>query len=169
MMKTRNIVIIVLLLLVGVSLACTWQDKSDHNNQNVTTAVAATPSASASTPDIKIESGVVAYYFHGARRCKTCRTIEAYTKEALDLVFLDAITKGQLLWSVINIDLPGNEHFIHDYQLSSSSVILVRFEKGQPREWKNLNRVWQMVHGDKKEFANYIQSETRAYLENKTP
>lgn len=163
-MKTKIIIIAVLVFLVGAGFASTLLMKS-----GAATMPPISSGNSVSTPDIKMDSGVVVYYFHGSRRCKTCRAIEAYTSEALQSGFTDAMKNGRLVWRVINVDEPNNEHFIQDFQLSSSGVVLVRFENGKSKEWKNLNRVWQIIHGDKNVFFDYIQTETRAYLEGKAP
>lgn len=167
-MKTKIIIIAVLVLIVGAGFASTLLKKTNTTSIPVNKKTSSDISSSP-TSDIKMESGVVAYYFHGNRRCKTCRAIEAHTNEALQENFADAIKSDRLVWLVINVDEPNNEHFIQDFQLSSSGVVLVRFENGEPKEWKNLNRVWQIVHGDKNIFFDYIQMETRAYLEGKMP
>lgn len=108
---------------------------------------------------------VVAYYFHGNVRCMTCRTIEAYAKEAIDTGFADALKDGRLEWLVVNVDEAGNEHYVQDFQLSTRSVVLERLAGGKRQEWKNLQRVWEFVRGGKEDFLKYIQNETKAYLE----
>ena len=114
----------------------------------------------ASTPKNK----VVAYYFHGTMRCVTCRTIEAYTKEALDAGFPDAVKDGRLEWHVVNVEDPGNDHYVSDFLLATRSVVLERLVDGKCKEWKNLQRVWELV-GNKDAFLRYIQEEARAYVE----
>ena len=108
---------------------------------------------------------VVIYYFHGNMRCTTCRTIEAYAKEAIDSGFADAIKDGHLEWQVVNVDEPDNEHYIQDFQLSTRSVVLERLADEKRQEWKNLQRVWELVRGDKDGFLKYVQNETSTYLE----
>ena len=108
-------------------------------------------------------SAVIAYYFHGHKRCETCRTIEAYSKEAIHDGFSSELKKGQLLWRVVNVDEPENTHFMKDFQLTNKSVVLVKVEDGQNKQWEELNQVWILVR-DKEEFVDYIQEETRAFL-----
>jgi len=107
---------------------------------------------------------VIAYYFHGNMRCTTCLTIEGYSKEAIEAGFRQALDDGRLTWRVINIDEPGNEHFVDDFKLSTRSVVLVDVRDGKQVAWKNLEQVWGLV-GEKDAFIAYIQDETRAYLE----
>jgi hypothetical protein len=106
---------------------------------------------------------VVAYYFHGNFRCQTCRKIEAFSGEAVRSGFPEDLKAGRLEWRVINVEEPGNEHFIQDYQLFSKSLVLVAKEGSKQTRWKNLQRVWTLV-GDKDAFIQYVQVEIRAYL-----
>ena len=119
----------------------------------------------ASSENTMVVTKVVAYYFHGNVRCTTCRTIEAYTREALESSFSDALKNGRLEWRVVNVEDPGNDHYVQDFQLSTRSVVLERVEDGKRQDWKNLRRVWELVRRDKEDFLKYVQGETRAYLE----
>lgn len=119
-----------------------------------------------SSNDATADSKVVVYYFHGNVRCMTCRTIEAHTKEAINSGFSEALSNGRLEWRTVNVDSAGNEHFVQDFQLSTRSVVLELIEDGQRRRWKNLERVWELVRGDKADFLKYIQDQTTIYLES---
>jgi hypothetical protein len=109
------------------------------------------------------ESRVVAYYFHGNTRCVTCRTIESYAREAIESGFPDALKKGRLEFKVVNIEEPENEHFVQDYQLSASTVVVARFKRGKQRDWKNLQLVWELVR-DHDAFVIYVQEEARPFF-----
>jgi hypothetical protein len=65
---------------------------------------------------------VVLYYFHGARRCKTCLSMEANALEVVKSEFAEELDSGALVWKVVNYDEPENEHFIKDFKLVSSSL-----------------------------------------------
>ena len=66
----------------------------------------------------------------------------------------------------MNVDEPQNEHFVQDYQLSSSSVVVARFTNGEQTDWKNLQLVWELVP-DHDAFMVYVQEETKPFLEEK--
>lgn len=106
---------------------------------------------------------VIAYYFHGTRRCQTCLTIEAYANEAIRTAFTEELASGELEWHAVNIDEPENKHFVQDYQLATRSVVLVKIEDGVQKRWNNLERVWQLVR-DKPAFVEYIIDNTNGYL-----
>lgn len=139
------------------------------------TAKTAQPKATA--PDSLVASGadtvrtpapsqhrVIAYYFHGNVRCVSCRKIEAYTKEAIDSTFAQALKSGQLEWQVINVDSSQNEHFLQDYKLFTKSVVLSDLHDGKQARWKNLDKVWELL-GNQSKFHAYIQEEVRDFLD----
>ena len=159
-MIPKIIVIIALLLFVAVSVVYLVVKETGGK---LAQKHGAQPSASSENKTAVAK--VVAYYFHGNVRCMTCRTIEAYAKEAVESRFADALKDGRLEWRGVNVEDHGNDHFVQDFQLSTRSVVLERLANGNRREWKNLQRVWELVRGDKKDFLKYIQDETRAYMD----
>ena len=122
----------------------------------------ATAAPAQSQPSVS-DRTVVAYYFHGNFRCQTCRKIEAFSREAVESGFPEDLKAGRLEWRAINVEEPGNEHFIQDYQLFSKSLVLVAKEGSKQTRWKNLQKVWTLV-GDKEAFIQYVQDEIRAFL-----
>jgi hypothetical protein len=106
---------------------------------------------------------VVAYYFHVTVRCQTCRAIEAYSKEAIEKGFAGDLKSGAIEWRLVNVQLPENRHFIQDYRLFTRSLVLVKVRNGKQVEWRNLERVWDLV-GDKAQFQKYVQTNVKDYL-----
>jgi hypothetical protein len=113
-----------------------------------------------------MKNGVIAYYFHGTRRCPTCRKLEAYTQEAIASGFADDLKDKRLIWRVVNVDLPDNEHYVRDYSLTTKSVVLVAVDAGKEGRWENLSRIWDLV-GDKAAFTSYVQGEVADFQEGK--
>ncbi len=106
---------------------------------------------------------VIAYYFHGSVRCITCKTIEAYAREAINAHFSDALKSGQLEVRSLDFENQENEHFVDDYQLSSSSLVLVDSHGSGPGSWKLLQEVWQLTD-DKPAFFDYVKQELDRFL-----
>lgn len=106
---------------------------------------------------------VVAYYFHVTVRCPTCRTIEAYSKEAIEKGFAGDLKNGAIEWRLVNVQLPENRHFVQDYRLFTRSLVLVKVRDGKQVEWRNLEKVWDLV-GDKADFVKYVQANVKTYL-----
>jgi len=109
---------------------------------------------------------VVVYYLHMNRRCATCEKLEAYSKEAVETGFAEQLKDSSVAFKVENFETEGNEHFAKDYQLFSQSLILSRQHDGKETEWKNLDKIWELV-GDKEKFTAYVQSEVADFVNPK--
>ena len=121
------------------------------------------PNASASTPAVEPDNGIVAYYFHGNKRCSTCRKLEAYSEEAVVGGFPSDLENGVLEWRVVDTDEKANAHFVTDFELVTKSVVLVEYHDGEVVRFKNLKLVWQLV-GDRDGFIRYVRSETADFI-----
>ena len=174
-MKAKRIVTIVLLVFVGVSVACLVVQESSSmsavQGQSGQTEVAGPVSGAPgdmkptlNEPNQQAGHKLIAYYFHRTQRCRTCLTIEAYAKETLKSAFPAAIKTGELEFRTVDLDEPANEHFVADYELAASSLVLVAFQDGKQTEWRNLQRVWELV-GDELKFKAYVESEAMPFLE----
>lgn len=106
---------------------------------------------------------VIAYYFHGNFRCITCRTMEQYSKEAIEANFKDALSSGKLEFKAVNTDERGNEHYVSDYQLYTKSLVLSLLKDGKEIKSKNLTRIWDHVR-DKQKFYGYVTEEVSDFL-----
>ena len=106
---------------------------------------------------------IFAYYLHGDKRCATCRKLEAYSEEALREGFPEMLEDSTLIWGTINYDRKENEHYLKDYNLFTKALILSRVRDGSEIEWKNLDRIWELVN-NKDKFLEYVRKETEAFL-----
>ena len=126
------------------------------------------PRATANTPDKGAPGRVVrVYYFHGHARCATCMKIEALSAAAVSSGFPREVKEGTIVWDVIDTDDAENRHFVNDYQLYTKSVIVAEIVDGKQVQWKNLSKIWQLVHDDAA-FTRYIQDEIREYLKERS-
>ena len=112
---------------------------------------------------VTIDSGVVVYYFHRTARCVTCNSIEAYTRQVVDSAFSEPQSEGTMQLVSVNYETAENEHFVQDFQLASNSVVLVRLADGKVADWKNLDRIWDLVKNPPA-FSMYIQQEIQAFV-----
>jgi hypothetical protein len=148
---------VLFLLLVFVTTSTFYLLARNKKSSPSPASTEAAPTSATSAPK------VIAYYFHLTVRCTTCRTIEAYSREAILNHFKSDIERGRLEWQVVNVELPENEHFVKDYQLFTKSVVLVHIANGKQQSYKTLNDVWELV-GDKARFQAYVDKEVRGYL-----
>jgi hypothetical protein len=167
-MKVKPILTVVLVLFVCASLAylavnsLLQKTNSPEQDEPIVSQVTTTPPLEESPAEA--EHTVVAYYFHGVKRCQTCLRIEQFAHEALEAGFPEEMESGVLEWYAVNVEEPPNQHFIADYELTTRSLVLVDVEGGAQTRWKNLSRVWELV-GDRETFVRYVLEETQAYLE----
>jgi len=111
----------------------------------------------------KEDRKVIVFYFHGNIRCYTCKRIEQLTVKAVTEAFSDEIKKGLVELQVLNVEDPQYRHFINDYQLYTRSVVVSDFRQGKQKRWKNLQKVWELVHSEEA-FEKYIKQEVQEYL-----
>jgi hypothetical protein len=115
------------------------------------------------TPPGNPVNQVVAYYFHGTFRCSSCLRIEQYSKEAIEKYFGKELESGKLVFKAINVEEKGNEHYIHEYQLYTKSLVLSLVKDGKEMKSENLNKVWEYL-GNRERFYEYVKSNTDLYL-----
>lgn len=126
-------------------------------------AVPASNPDSLQNPPDSSETRLIVYYFHGRKRCASCRTIEMYTHDALLKYFPEQIKAGGVEWQVRNFANPKYAHFKEDFALFAQSVVLVEMKGDETLRWKNLTDVWKLIR-EKDAFYGYIQTEASAFL-----
>jgi len=106
---------------------------------------------------------VIAYYFHARARCASCIKIESLSGKAIRERFPGELRTSLLAFRQVNVEEPGNRHFIDDYRLVSQSLVIVEYRDGRQVRWKNLEKVWTLL-GSEKEFLPYVQEGVSSYL-----
>lgn len=85
------------------------------------------------------KDGVEVLYFHTKQRCATCVAIERETKAVVNKQFANALSKGTLSLRVIDITQAENEALADKYEVTWSSLIIVKHTKGKEQA-ENLTR-----------------------------
>jgi len=119
--------------------------------------------SSEKTLEKKNDFKVIAYYFHGAFRCATCRRLEELSNEAVKTGFPKELKGGVIEWRAVNVEEKDTEHFVQDYKLYTKSLVLAEMNGDKQVKWKNLEKIWDLVK-DKEAFINYVQDEVKMYL-----
>jgi hypothetical protein len=146
-MRNKKISMLVMLFLLAC-LCCTCVLYASEKKTDITK---------------KNSNYLIVYYFHGTYRCFSCRTIEQYSREAIEENFPYQLETKKLFFKAVNVDLPENQHFIQDYQLYTRSLIVAEFKNGKQVAWKNLDKVWYYLN-DRDKFLEYVQSEIQKSL-----
>jgi len=111
------------------------------------------------------EVKLTAYYFHPTARCVTCLNIEAYSLEAIQQ--WEEKNKIKVSWHELNIEDSVNEHYIDEYNLQFSSLIIVKYIGGKKDKWKNLEETWKLVN-DKSSFIKFVKHELTQFAKEKS-
>ncbi len=154
-MTPNKAILLLLTTFFATTTVCLSAGNDKRSTPPAETQTAQTPAAGSSK--------IIAYYFHVTVRCNTCKTIEAYSHEAIFNHFRKDLDGGRLEWRVVNVQLPENKHFVKEYELFTKSVVLVHIAGGKQQSYKILNDVWELV-GDKAKFQAYVDEEVRSYL-----
>jgi len=170
-MKTKSMLLLTLIALIcaaGYSISC-GSDDSDSSEALKSETVKAPDAQERAVDSTEVADStasnytVIAYYFHGTRRCVSCKKIEAYSREAIETGFEDELESGKLEFYSINIDEKENNHYVKDYDLYTKSLVISKVQGKDETEWKNLAKVWELL-GSKEKFLEYVQGEIKAYL-----
>ncbi len=133
----------------------TFQDPAKHlNKQTVRDSIGKSKEK---------EYRLVAYYFHPTARCTTCRNIESYSSEAIQEWEKNNDTK--ISWKELNIEDSVNEHYVKEYELEFSSLVIAKFTGSKRIKWKNLADTWKLVN-DKESFKKYVKFELNQFIKD---
>lgn len=106
---------------------------------------------------------VVVTYFMTDVRCKSCRKIEALTRQTLQNRFANELADGSVQFRTINIDRPENAHYIDSYELSFKTVVVSDMNGDAEARWVRMDNVWQLL-GKPDKFEQYIADAVSAYV-----
>lgn len=109
-------------------------------------------------------NSVVVYYFHGNRRCRTCMAIQRAVQTTVSERFARETAAQTLVFREVNIDEPANAHFVTEFELSASSMVVVAKRGEKVVKWENCSEVWPLAHQSSKLEA-YVEQQIRSYLE----
>ncbi len=81
--------------------------------------------------EVAAKDHVEVLYFHGKQRCATCMAIEKNAKEAVEAAFAEQLKSGEVVFKTIDISRKENEKLAEKYEVSWSSLFVVKHKNGQ--------------------------------------
>jgi hypothetical protein len=169
--KTKSLVTVALLVFVVVAVGFLIVKKT-RTSEGIASPLGTGLKADSGSkeapliPDASSPEGnrkVVAYYFHGRVRCVSCVKIESLSGKVIRERFPEEFRTGRLAFREVNVEDPGNRHFIDDYRLTSQSLVIVGYRDGRQVRWKNLEKVWTLLNSER-EFIPYVQGGVSDFL-----
>ncbi|MGM0567144.1 MAG: nitrophenyl compound nitroreductase subunit ArsF family protein [Bacteroidota bacterium] len=94
-------------LLIGLNISCTAQGEKNNDESSV-----------------KKADEVTVYYFHNARRCTTCKAVEAESKKAVKELYGD-----QVPFKAYNLESDAGEQKAKEVEASGQSLLIVSGDK----------------------------------------
>ena len=73
----------------------------------------------------EIASSVRVYYFHGTRRCTTCKAVEEVTKEILNEYYASELADKTISFVSINLDDENNKVLATELKVSGQTLLFV--------------------------------------------
>ena len=126
---------------------------------------ATTMRAMAAVPAEPVDQ-VVVYAAHMTFRCPECNQIEWFARELIETEFEQELADGRL--DIRTVDYMRNSDFARKYNISSSTLVVARIEKGIEREYQRLDEVWAKVR-NREEYFDYVRAaiqESLKYLDD---
>ncbi len=111
---------------------------------------------------------VLVYFIHGRAKCPTCDLILAHTRSAMETSFYEETSNGSLVLVPVDVEKPGNEHFMEDFDLFTTSIVFYSRNAAGQENWENLSRAWELAE-DGESFKTYFTGELRRFLQEVRP
>ncbi len=153
----KKIMTIVLLIFVVASIV--FMVVKQMKGASSAASAAGTEQTISAVP--QMNDVLTVYYFHGNQRCMTCNKIEQLTQQAVENKYPGELASGKIVFRAVNVEEPGNEHFVKDFSLTTRSVVMQ-----QNGKFKKFDEVWTFVREPEK-FTEYIQDGAAQMMEGK--
>lgn len=154
-MKSKTLFSTVLLGFVAVSVVFAFRKVAPEASSNQEQVAASDEAGITPSPvglnAMLAESQYSAVYFHAPHRCPTCRKIESFSHEALT----PEIEAGNVAWQIADYTADANASLVDQFQVFTSTVVLVEVQAGAVVRWKNLEEVWNHT-SDQNDFTAFI-------------
>jgi thiol-disulfide isomerase/thioredoxin len=161
-MKSKTIIRGLLLVFALGSLAV-WAAREIKKSKAMA-EFAAAPKVEEKLPAVAGKQ-VVLTYFRNNIRCSSCKKIEALTTETAQKEFADELANGKLVFRVIDVDEPANNHYIKDYRLTTKSVVISLRVDGKETSWTDMEKIWDLL-GEPAAFRAYLAEPIRKHLKS---
>jgi len=131
-----------------------------------TGSTAETKEASAVGAAVSTKDGrdrVVVYYFHFSRRCRTCLGIQKTISDTLKDRFAGELAAGTLVFEEINLDEDQHKHYMKEFELGFSSMIVAARKGDSVVKWVNSDKIWEHAH-NAPVLSSYVEEQVISFL-----
>ncbi len=109
---------------------------------------------------------VTVYAAHMTFRCPECTQIEWFARELVENEFSAELADGRLVFRTV--DYMRDTAFARKYNISSSTIVVVRLQDGEAKDFQRLDEVWTKLR-DKDAYFEYVRTAIQDSLETAVP
>jgi hypothetical protein len=113
--------VVFLFALLAIFVSCAKNEKNNSVSEKQKTAI-----AQSQKPN-RID--VVCFY--GKNRCITCRHIEQYSKELLQITYKTQLQKGDINFRTVDFSTKEGEAVADKYQITFTSLLILKYTNGK--------------------------------------
>ena len=129
----------------------------------MTLLLAISPLRMSSAPPKSPTTYVEILYFHGKVRCQTCNDIEASASKVVRASFAKELKSRQVVFRVVDFSQSKNKALARKYQVSWSSLILVRHHAGKEKTVNLTNYAFSHI-ANKQAFQKELERQIRMLM-----
>lgn len=121
-------------------------------------------SAKAQQPETKtkspaVKSKVEVYYFHGDRRCTTCKAVGSVSKDFLTQNYAEEIKAGTVFYHDVNYDQAENKELAKKMEVSGSSLLVKKTTESEISIENLTNLAFMYAIANPQKLKNAIKKE----------
>ncbi len=115
-----------------------------------------------------LANGVTVCLFHPVESCPSCKRIKKWTTETIQSAFGEDLKSGRLAVRSFAYNDPANRSFAAEYEVFTTSVVVIQSRDGRTQRWKYLDGVMMLQSAEREEeFRQYIRDEVAPFLEGR--
>ncbi len=96
--------------------------------------------------DLPFQNGVLILQFFRSERCEFCNNMEKYTRETLNMHFIDAVSGKSLSFRPVNMDLPKYRSLKKKYDIFTSTLVFIQISDGYELRWQIVADAWNLTN-----------------------
>jgi len=107
----------------------------------------------------EINSKVEVYYFHGDRRCKTCKAVGSVSKMYLETKYAKEMKAGTVSFHDVNYDQAENKELAKQMEISSSSLLVKKTSEEEISTENLTNLAFMYAVANPQKLKNALKKE----------
>ncbi len=112
----------------------------------------------------EINSKVEVYYFHGDRRCTTCKAVGSVSKEYLENIYSKEIKAGTVNFYDVNYDQAENKELAKQMKISGSSLLVKKTTKEEVSTKNLTNLAFMYAIAKPQKLKNALKKEIESVI-----